>query len=173
MLQINFCPESDKKEYIIAAREYTNIWKRNQKKIITLIEKYSNLTFKTTIINATTYEGISYSSPMRLRSSYSKNQKLAVLVHELLHRLLIDNNFWFNKDLNIRTLEIHKLIYLILFDIWCDLLGNGAALKEKEREIGYGNRVYKEAWEWALAFSKEQRTIEFKQMKEKYQRKAS
>ena len=169
MLQINFYPESDKKEYIKAAEEYKNIWKENGSNISNLIEKYSGLTFKTKVINAVTFDGISFSTPMRLRSNYSYDQKLAVIVHELTHRLLIDNNFWFPDEKKFNE-ECHKTIDLILFDIWIDLFGKELAEKSKEIEINYGDPIYKRAWDWALSFTKEERIKQFNEMKDKYQK---
>jgi hypothetical protein len=168
MLQINFYPESNKKEYIKAAEEYQKIWGKEGAKIVKVIEKYSGLTFKTKVINALTFEGISYSMPMQLRSSYNSSRKKAALIHELIHRLLIDNNFWF-KQKNF-TEEVHKVIDLILYDIWVDLLGKDGAEDNKKVEISYGNPAYKKAWEWALSFSKEERAKKFKKMRLKYQK---
>jgi len=168
MLQINFYPESDKKEFIKAAEEYQKIWQEEGQKIVKAIEKYSGLTFKTKVINALTFEGISSSIPMRLRSSFNLNRKKGALVHELIHRLLIDNNFWF-KQKNF-TEELHKVIDLILYDIWIDLLGKEEAKDNKKVEISYGDPAYKKAWAWALSFSKEERAKQFQEMREKYQR---
>ncbi len=170
MLHINFYPESDKEEFIKAAKEYQEIWEKDGRKIIALIEKYSSLTFKTKEINAVTFEGISYSTPMRLRSGYSTKHKKATLVHELLHRLLMDNNYWL-KDKDSFNEEVHKIIYLILYDIWIDLLGEKPAKESKNIEISYGSPTYKRAWDWALSFSKEERVKKFKELQEKYQRK--
>ena len=169
MLQINFYPESDKEIFVKAANEYSEIWKRDKQKIIKLIEKYSQLTFKTKVINAVTFEGISHSTPMSLKSSCSSDQKEATLVHELLHRLLVDNNFWFDKKDSFRE-EVHKIIDLILYDIWVELLGKELANKSKAIEIGYGDPTYKKAWDWALSFSKKQRALKFKEMTKRYQK---
>jgi len=169
MLQINFYPESDKIFFIKAANEYSEIWKKDRQKIIKLIEKYSQLTFKTKVINAVTFEGISYSTPMRLKSSYSSDQKETTLVHELLHRLLVDNNFWFDKKDTFHE-DIHKIIDLILYDIWVELLGKDLANKSKDIEIGYGDPTYKKAWDWALSFSKKQRALKFQEMTKRHPR---
>ncbi len=120
------------------------------------------------MINALTFEGISYSVPMRLRSSYNSSRKEAALIHELIHRLLMDNNFWF-KQKNF-TEELHRAVDLILYDIWVDLLGKDGAEDNKEVEIGYGNPDYKRAWEWTLSFSKEERAKKFQEMRKKYQK---
>lgn len=68
------------------------------------------------------------------------------------------------------TEELHKVIDLILYDIWTDLLGKEGAEDNKEVEIGYGNLDYKRTWEWALSFSKEERAKKFQEMRLKYQK---
>jgi len=164
MLQLNFYPESDKKEYTKATNEYILIWKNEGEKIVKLIEKSSGLTFKTKNINAVIFDGISYSTPMRLTSNYKYEQKEATLVHELLHRLLMDNNFSFSNKETFNK-DVHGVIDLVLYDILVELLGENIANKNKELEISYNNSDYKEAWEWALSFSKEERSKKFKEMK--------
>lgn len=66
--------------------------------------------------------------------------------------------------------ELHKVIDLILYDLWTDLLGKEGAENNKEVEISYGDPIYKEIWEWALSFSKEERAKKFQEMREKYQK---
>ncbi len=168
MLQINFYPESDKKEFVKAAAEYQKIWEKEGQKIVKAIEKYSGLTFKTKVINALTFEGISYSSPLQLNSSYNPSRKEGTLVHELIHRLLVENNFWLPEENFLE--EVHKIIDLILYDIWVELLGEKGAKDNKEVEIGYGNPAYKKAWDWALSFPKEKRAKKFQEMRTKYQK---
>jgi hypothetical protein len=166
MLRINFFPESDKQTYIKAAKEYTQIWEKDGQKIIDLIEKYSGLKFITTEINGVTFEGMSYSYPLRMKSSYSSERKEAELVHELIHRLLIDHHFWFPEET--LTEESHKVVDLILFDIWTGLLGEEIAVAQKDVEISYGDPAYKSAWDLSLSFSKEERSTEFEKLKSKY-----
>jgi hypothetical protein len=170
MLQINFYPESDKKEYIKAAKEYQLIWKNDGKTIIELIEKYSGMDFKTKIINAVTFSDVSFSVPMTLESNLAYDQKRGTLVHELIHRLLVDYDFWFQDNENI-TETIHKIIDLILFDIWTDLFGKDKAKENMNHEISYGCLDYKNTWEWALSFSREDRKTKFEEMKLKYRDK--
>lgn len=169
MLQINFYPESDKEKYIKAAKEYQLIWKNDGKTIVELIEKYSGINFKTKIINAVTFDDVSFSIPMKLESSLTYDQKKGTLVHELLHRLLNDNKYLIPMEKDF-TEKIHRMIDLILFDIWTDLFGKDKAKENMDHEIGYGCLSYKNAWEWALSFSKEDRKTKFEEMKLKYQK---
>jgi len=168
-VKINFYPESNKKDYIKAALEYKKIWGKDGKKILELIEKFSGQKFKTKEITALTYGDISYSVPLTLESNLLKNIKEGVLIHELLHRLLVENEYYLpNKNF---TEEIHRVIDLVLFDIWEELFGKKQARENMDHEIGYGCPDYKRAWKWALSFSKEERRKKFEQMKLKYQKK--
>lgn len=167
MLQINFYPENDKKEYIKAAKEYQDIWDKEGIKIVTAIEKYSKLAFKTKTIKALVFEGISSSRPLRLRSSWDSNMKKVALTHELAHMILGDNNIKIPSGASFQE-ELHKVIYLVLYDIWVDLFGENFAKASRDRECG--NLTYKKAWDWALSFNKEERTIKFQEMKKKYQK---
>lgn len=164
MLTINFYPESDKPEFIRAAKEYQAIWKKDGEKIIGAIEKVSGLRFKTKIINALTFDGISYSVPLQLESNYNLEQKRGTIIHELCHRLLVDNNFYIGKQPSIDQFEfvVHKIVYLILYDVWVFLYGEGFAKKELKHEKSYNSKPHNDAWNWALSLTKEERTEEFK-----------
>ena len=167
MISIKFYPESDKEEFSKAAQEYTAIWKKDGKKIFETIEKFSGLRFKTKLINAVTFEGISYSLPLRLRSSYHYSHKEATLIHELCHRLLTDNYFYFFDTTNLPE-DIHKAIDLILYDIWIHVIGEKSAIESRDKEISYGDPAYKNAWDWALSFDKEVRKTKFNELVAKY-----
>lgn len=166
-MQINVYPESDKPELVKAASEYTEIWKKDGKIIIQAIEETSNLKFKTKIINAVTFDGTSFSLPLRLRYSYDIVHKEATLIHELCYRLMTDNYFYIFDHTNLSE-DIHKIIDLILYDIWVKILGEKIAKESIEKEIGYGDPVYKNAWEWALGFTKDARKEKFAEMVVKY-----
>lgn len=93
--------------------------------------------------------------------------KKATLIHELCHRLLVDNDFYFFDTIN-RSEDIHKAIDLILYDIWIDILGKSGADESKEKEMSYTIQEYKNAWEWAFSFDKEARQQKFKELTNKY-----
>lgn len=165
MLKITFYPESDKAEFIKAAKEYQDIWDSEGEKIIETMERISGLRFVEKFINAIVYEWISFSFPLRLRASYPLDIKKATLIHELGHRLLAGNKIT-KKGKNFRALEIHKPLYLILYDIWVNLYGEDFAKKNVKIE-SERHEDYKEAWEWVLSFDKETRTKKFTELTSK------
>lgn len=167
MLQINFYPDSDNKEFIEAAKEYQKIWQKEGVKIIETIERISRLTFKTKFITAVVFDGDqSYSYPLKLRYDYSYEKKKGVLIHELCHRLMLDNNIKTKKQqtLSLFTLKIHKRIFLILYDIWVELYGKKFAQDQVAREIKFTDSSYKGAWEWVLSFDELTRARAFKEL---------
>src|SRR5687768_8545378 len=123
-MNITFYPDSDDQKLITATEEYKKIWVQDGKRIIVVIEKVSGLKFKESFINAIVYEGISNSHPLALRSSYDVAIKKGTLIHELLHRLLVGNKVHIDSNSsNNVSLEVHKVLDLILYDIWIELFG--------------------------------------------------
>ena len=59
--------------------------------------KEKDNTIKAILINGPSHSGVPFKSPMRMRHNYSKDVKLATLIHELGHRLVI-NIARANKD---------------------------------------------------------------------------
>lgn len=169
MLKINFCPESDDPKLVDSAKIYQKIWKVEGSKIVPAIERISGLKFKEKFINAIVFEGISYSHPLRIRASYPDVVKKGTLIHELCHRLLVGNKVEFNKGKNeqARSLEIHKQIYLILYDIWLELYGRDFAHYNVEAESTRGP-VYKKALGWVLSFEKKTRQKKFRDLISRY-----
>jgi hypothetical protein len=161
MLEIKFYPESDKQEFIEAVKEYQGICDKEGPGIIKTIEKVSGLKFTEKFINAIVFDGISHSHPLRLRFSYPHEVKKATLIHELCHRLLEGNEIEMEtNDPEIRSLELHKCLDLILYDIWEELYGEGFAKRNAKVECGRGP-LYKNAWDWALSFDRKTRQAKF------------
>lgn len=166
MLQLNFYPESDNKKLKKGLNEYKNIWKEEGKKITDFIESYSGLVFKTKIINAIVFDGESYSYPLRLRHNHPIDIKRNILIHELCHRLMLDNNLKIKKQITVAkfTLEVHKRIFLIFYDILSGLYGGEYALRQSMWEKESKDNSYRKAWDWALSFSREERLKRFKDL---------
>ncbi len=168
MLEIKFLPDSDRKDRTEAItegiKEYSEIWDKYGESIVDSIEKITNLKFVETKINAIVYVSTlsSRSFPLSLKAYYDKDIKKGLLVHELCHRLLSGNKVRVNyKDRGDASLEIHKVLDLVLYDIWKDLFKEGFANKMAERESkGYSNE-YKKAWVWALSFDEKERQKRF------------
>jgi hypothetical protein len=101
---------------------------------------------------------------MMLRASYDAETKKAALVHELCHRLMLGNTL---RDLNLKetaALLDHKVIDLILYDIWIDLWGKEVADRQVRVEAKR-QHLYKEAWQWALVLSRAERRAAFERLK--------
>ncbi len=168
MLKINFYPDSDREDRLIGVKkgmkEYKDIWEKDGEKIVETIESVSNLSFVESEINAIVYISSlnPRSIPLSLRANALIVRKKGTLVHELCHRLISGNGFRIKvKDRKEFSLEVHKLLNLILYDIWIDVYGEQLAKSNLDYESGIPS--YKEAWEWALSFSKKERAEKFKE----------
>ncbi len=158
-MQINFYPDCDRKEVETVTEEYKNLWEEKGELIEKSVEEVSGLKFKEKYINAVVYRSslVPRSFPLSLQAIISEEDKLGLLVHELIHRLLSGN------DVKIEY-EIHKVVDLILFDVWEKVGGEGFAQRMVEKEKSFDNKAYKRAWEWALKLSKEERSKKFKEV---------
>jgi hypothetical protein len=163
-LRLNFSPESEK--YTQATSEYQAIWNSEGKKIVDAMESVSGLKFTDKEVQVVVYEGVSWSGfgekPMKLRASYPPDVKKGTLIHELGHRLLVPIRFPKSADL-----DEHKVLFLILYDIWEQLYGKEFADQQVEVEKKRKGLVdYEAAWKWALSLSKDQRAAKFKELRE-------
>lgn len=169
---IKFYPDSDMRNLEEPLKRYREIWEKEGKKIVEKIEDISGLKFKENFINAVVFlaKMPSRSYPLSLKAYTSDDIKRAVLVHELCHRILAGNKIGLLKRKtkygHERTLEIHKVVYLILYDIWVDLYGERFAKKSVKMESNFpGANAYKEAWNWVLSFSREERLKKFERLR--------
>src|SRR3989338_7400554 len=161
MLEISFYSDYDKPEYLPAIREYQNIWISEGLRVVVTLEAKTGFQFIENKINAIIYEGVSQSHPLSLRASYDLDTKKSTIVHELLHRLLLCNKVVpFSKDRKEQSLISHKQIDLVLYDIWTELYGEEFAQKSMVVESAR-TEMYKEAWEWAMQFDKDERKVRF------------
>lgn len=128
------------------------------------MERVSGVRFIEREIQAIVYEGVSWSGfgnqPMKLRASYPPDVKKATLVHELGHKLIL-------RIPKTKEIDAHRVLFLVLYDIWESLYGRDFANRmvevEKKRKGIYD---YESAWEWALSMSKEERAAKFKALRE-------
>jgi len=158
-VSIRFSPVSWGSEE--AAREYQAVWDAEGDRIVDAMEGVSGLKFVETRIEAIVYEGISRSgsqnSPMMMRASYPAATKKATLIHELGHRFISQ------LKRRPRDLDEHRVLFLVLYDIWLKLYGKGFADEQVDVEQARrGVYDYRAAWEWALSLNEGQRAARFK-----------
>jgi len=164
MLTIKFYPDSDANTLQEPTERYETIWKKEGKRIVEKIEEASGLKFKESYINAVVFVAKlpSRSCPLSLRANIIDERKLAVLIHELCHRILTANEIGLLKNQfqseQEKTYEVHRVLNLVLYDVWSDLYGEDFAKRNVEAEIGLKtSQIYKKAWKWALSMSREKR----------------
>src|SRR3989338_3079120 len=161
LFDLEFTPESD--QFLTAVAEYKTVWESESKKIMAGMEEVSGLKFPNSKIQAVIYEGISslnwddegnYS--LKLRGSYTIEVKKGTLIHELGHRLIAQITE------HPADMDEHRVLFLILYDIWSKLYGQEFADEmvkiEKARKGVYN---YVSAWNWALSFSRQERKNKF------------
>ena len=167
---LTFTPESKTPAFETAAADYRSIWEAEGARIIEAMERLTTLRFPQKKIAIQVFEGPSNASlrfnragvpvgsrdPMRLRASYSADNKKGTLVHELGHRM----------NLNLRTrpedLDEHRLLFLYLYDLYVDLYGKEFA----DAQVAFGRTLrglydYDTAWTWTLAMAREERASRF------------
>jgi hypothetical protein len=168
MLIINFIPDSDREDLSEKIKsgldDYKKIWKNDSTRVVKAVEKTTGLKFIEKEINAIVFSSTlnSRSFPLSLNADLELDIKKGLLVHELCHRLLSGNHirvrFDNYKDI---SLEIHKVLNLILYDIWVEVYGTKLANKMVEWESRSRRGIYKKAWDWALGFDKKERKSKF------------
>jgi hypothetical protein len=167
-MQINFYPEYDNADFEKAAKEYAKIWAEEGDKITKAIEKVSGLKFKEKVFNALIYGKSSFSIPLMLSANVPTELIKGTISHELCHRIIKTSNIklTLRKNRYDYTIDIHRPVMLILYDIWVKLYGKQFAKKRIEFEINQwseeNTNPYKLVWDWALGMTKEQRQKEFK-----------
>ncbi len=160
---ISFEPQTPTEAFVKAAAEYDALWTAEGNRLIDAMERVTAVKFRERNIKAVIYEAASFSgsgkTPMRLRASYTPEVKKATLVHELLHRMLVD----------VKTtpeIDEHRKLFLVLYDIWVLLEGKDFADRNVVVESGRkGLYDYDSAWKWALAMSADERAARFKTLR--------
>ncbi|MAQ59432.1 hypothetical protein CL638_01845, partial [bacterium] len=157
-MEINFIADSDSKDYSDAIDEYESIWSNYGEDIILAWEDLTSLKFRETNITAVVFNGISHSHPLSLRDDVSSERKKSILIHELGHRLLYGRV----NQIDFSSLENHKTLFLVLYDVFEKLFGTEFADDTVAWDKKLPRDAYKLAWDWALQFDREERTEQFK-----------
>lgn len=157
-LKLHFIPVFDDAEYVDSAVEYDKIWKKEGKSIVSAFEKVTGLSFFEDRIAVVVWNWISNSGQstrdiMKLRFNLEPEDKLATLIHELGHRLVMGR---VKKD---AELDAHGVLNLFLYDVWVELYGEDFAKRavEKESALPRTGEYYATAWKQALKLSVEER----------------
>lgn len=173
MLQLVFKTTADESfELYLASLRYQKFWQENRGNIIASFRKHTDLDFtqkriSVRIIDERTSRAGNKHKPMELtRYREDESSAGANLLHELAHRLLIGNGI----DTNAKNWNYvcHQHIYLFLFDVWKDVLGEKPAKESLDRERTNTYDVYKNAWDWALNQTYEQRQQKLEKLKRSY-----
>ena len=147
-----------------AAETYHRLWSDEGEAIVNTWQRVTGLTFPQSQITAIVFEGVSTAggpnTPMRLRASYNADTKRSALVHELGHRLI--------AQLTTRPADLdeHRVLNLVLYDVWVGLWGNEFAVRQVQVESNQRGRYdYESAWRWVLSLTSEQRLARFAEIK--------
>ena len=158
-MNILFEPESE--QFVEVAKEYSELWEREGRRIVATMNELTGLP-EPKDFTVIVFEGISFSGdetrPMRLRASYSSTVKLGTLIHELGHRYIIP------IELQDEDFDVHRLLYLVLYDLWVDLYGTDFAdtmVRVESERKGRNGYSYKSAWDDTLAMSRAERVANF------------
>ncbi|MEK7646501.1 MAG: hypothetical protein AAB381_02300 [Patescibacteria group bacterium] len=166
MLKINFYPESDLKDFAEAVTIFEKMWQEEGERITDTWERVTGLKFIETEINAVVADLKSCSHPLTLRYSNEYDFKKSTLVHELGHRILYRRE---SSAGNKTTFERHKFLFLVLYDVFCELYGQEFTYKviAWDSSLGKdkGRSMYEDAWQWALQYkTKEERQKIYKEI---------
>lgn len=175
-MNIIFHPTLENTHFIKETKIYQNLWDSEKENILTSIKNVSDLDLYSneTIHSIISTGNFSTAYPFVLMDYPTLEEKQTNLIHELLHRLLGKYNlspqssvkraeYLSSQGYIERATENHKRLDLIFYDILVDVYGFNVAdrcvMREKKRGV-----IYKDAWKWALSFSKEERAKKFQEL---------
>ncbi len=141
--------------------EYTSAWSQYEMKIITGLCDALGLEFNQNIIDIYVAPfSNSFSDPMVISTKYSANRVVDVITHELIHRLLTDNNCLPMRDgrqlsehwremFGVRDFKalVHIPVHALLEYIFIDILNEPNRL-ERDMNLCSKYEPYKKAWEY-------------------------
>ncbi|MBI3572501.1 hypothetical protein HY091_03155 [Candidatus Kaiserbacteria bacterium] len=157
MLTIRFLPESDLKDYQKPCKEFETIWRADGDKIVSQLQSVTGLAFREREINAAVFSGPSHSCPLALRAESDFINKRATLIHELGHRILRGRA----NMKRLSKLENHKILFLVLPEVLLAIGGRELLDAAIAYDRALPHPEYGEAWDYALAFTPEERRREF------------
>lgn len=130
---------------------FKEAWKKEEKTLLKAIHKITKLKFKANIIDCYIVSAITrdMSAPLIIRSRYTEEEFIDVLLHELLHKLFVDNGLKKIKDLEeSKTTINHIKVFAVLKYLYLDFLKNEERLGRVMQKSKEGNNQdYARAWE--------------------------
>jgi hypothetical protein len=70
----------------------------------------------------------------------------------------------FPNETDSMSVSLHKIIFLVLYEVWTELYGEEFSKKEVKVESAR-NEMYKKTWEWALTMPESERKRLFNKLK--------
>lgn len=147
-------------EYTETADRYTKVWRLYEKQILTGMCDLYGLTFRQDIIDVYVAPWFwAFSDPMVLGVTFSDDQVITNLTHELFHRLLTDNNETsYDTDYLAQWKQVlsgshswNKLVHIPvhagLKAIYLDILKRPDLLGLDKKDVKK-NLPYRQAWEY-------------------------
>lgn len=154
---------TNNKKYNMHCEEYKMIWASEGERIQESFKKILMLPFSEEEVKLLINEGKdgsnssgdSIKEPMNFR--YNNRCKIGTYLHELSHRIVTEYALLDIAKSKYNIEDIHQLIDLFLYDVIEDLYGKEAANLRVEYESNFEETVYSKSWEYALAFTFDER----------------
>lgn len=171
-------PLRSDEEYRKITEDYEKAWQPYEKKILKAMCDILGLSFRHNIIDVYIAPWMyAYSTPMVVGVTYSPDRFVEVLTHELLHRLLTENNETDWKKIDVARWEkvfgkhdfnvtVHIPVHAVYQAIFDDILGEPQRTKN-DRELCRQWPAYDKAWQYVEKVGY-QKIIE--QLKKDYQK---
>lgn len=147
-----------KEEVLKKTEELRSLWKKDEETILTAMCDITNLNFKRNLIDVHIVSGSprDISRPLIISAHNPKENFVASLTHELIHKLFSDNieNGVYKeifKDLfseETKTTQNHIILFAILKHIYLDVLKDKEKLKKLiEKSQNHTTDEYSRAWD--------------------------
>lgn len=130
---------------------FQKIWEKQGVSLLKSIYKITKLKFKRNVIDCfiVSVTPRDMSAPLIIRSRYTEEEFIDVLLHELLHKLFVDNGLKKIKDLEeSKTTINHIKVFAVLKYLYLDFLKDEERLGRVMQKSKEGNnKDYARAWE--------------------------
>lgn len=144
-MTIEFLAGDNAEQTRLAALEYDAVWHNVRNSLFQVLpsqlrDNLKGKRCKCLVGHFASHSGETHEEPMRLRATYSRQQKTCMMVHELLHR-----SFFQMGTARIYSDE-HHLLCPILYELLSEILGHEAA-EDQIRFEGNLSERYMFAWQ--------------------------